>query len=76
MSDDETEADWNVRTVWALLAAAGLSPPDDEVERLAGLYPGLRRTADRFHAIDAGDAVQAAVLRAGVPATASRDDER
>lgn len=76
MNDDEAQVDQAAETVRALLAAAGLSPPDDEVERLAGLYPGLRSTADRFHAIDAGDAVQAAVFRAGPTNTADREDER
>lgn len=51
-------------TVQALLGANGLRPPDDEVERLARLYPGLRRTVDQFHEIDAGDEVMAAVFRA------------
>lgn len=50
--------------VSALLAAAGLEPPPTEVDRLAGLYPGLRRSIDRFHQIDAGDDVTAAVFRA------------
>ena len=49
---------------FARLAAAGVDPPDEEVDRLAGLYPGLRRTIDRFHAIDVGDEVTAAVFRA------------
>lgn len=53
-----------LQTVQTLLTAAGLSPPDDEVERLARLYPGLRRAVDRFHQIDVGDEVTAAVFRA------------
>lgn len=53
------------QAVATLLAAAGLSPPPEEVDRLAGLYPGLRRSLDRFHAVDAGDEVTAAVFRAG-----------
>ena len=60
-SMDESEA---LATVQVLLAANGLQPPDDEVERLARLYPGLRRTVDRFHEIDAGDEVMAAVFHA------------
>ncbi len=48
-----------------LLAAAGLDGVgDDERRRLAELYPGLRRTADRFYDVDAGDEVMAAVYRA------------
>ena len=48
----------------ALLAAAGLPVPDDEVERLAQLYPDLRASVDRFYAVDVGDEVPAAVFRA------------
>lgn len=60
--DDERDA---VRTqVAALLTAAGLEPPPAEVDRLAGLYPGLRRSIDRFHAVATGDDVTAAVFRA------------
>ncbi|MEL6983772.1 MAG: hypothetical protein AAFO29_15210 [Actinomycetota bacterium] len=58
--------------VSALLAAAGLEPPDSEIDRLAGLYPGLRRSLDRFHEVDTGDDVTAAVFRAGEVGT---DDE-
>ncbi|MEM9564892.1 MAG: hypothetical protein AAGA93_19880 [Actinomycetota bacterium] len=49
----------------ALLRVAGLDPPADEIDRLAGLYPGLRRSVERFHAVDAGDESTAAVFRAG-----------
>lgn len=58
MTDD------NVTVVQALLDAAGVAPPEDEVERLAGLYPGLRKAADRFHEVDTADEVTAAVFRA------------
>ncbi len=58
MSDD------SLRIVRALLDGAGLAPPEDEVERLAGLYPGLRKTIERFHQVDVGDEVAAAVFRA------------
>lgn len=53
-----------VETVQVLLNAAGLHPPDAEVERLAKLYPGLRRSVDRFHEIEVGDEATAAVFRA------------
>jgi hypothetical protein len=56
--------DEELQTVRTLLTAAGLNPPADEIERLAGLYPALRRSLDRFHRIDAGDEVTAAVFRA------------
>ncbi|MGB5758115.1 MAG: hypothetical protein WBM50_14450 [Acidimicrobiales bacterium] len=58
MSDD------SLRIVQALLDGAGLAPPQEEVERLAGLYPGLRKTVDRIHQVDVGDEVTAAVFRA------------
>jgi hypothetical protein len=51
-------------TVATLLAAAGLTVPDNEVRRLAELYPGLRRSMDRFYEIATGDEVPAAVFRA------------
>lgn len=58
MSDD------SLRIVRALLDGAGLAPPQEEVERLAGLYPGLRKTVDRIHQVDVGDEVTAALFRA------------
>ncbi len=60
--DERPGAD--VETVRALLEGAGLVPPEDEVERLAELYPGIRKSIDRFYAVDAGDEVMAAVFRA------------
>lgn len=68
MGDDERTRD----QVAALLTTAGLDPPAQELDRLAGLYPGLRRSVDRFHAVDVGDEVTAAVFRAPVP---EPDDE-
>lgn len=60
MSSDEA------RTVEVLLSEAGLADiPPEELERLGQLYPALRRSVDRFHEIDAGDEVTAAVFRAG-----------
>lgn len=51
--------------VEVLLTAAGLGEvPSDEIERLATLYPGLRRSVDRFHDIDVGDDVTAAIFQA------------
>ncbi len=64
MAGGPTMTDENLQTVRALLGAAGLTPPEEEVERLAGLYPGLRKSIDRFHDIDVGDEVTAAVFRA------------
>ena len=59
MSDDAA------RTVRVLLTEAGLEQvPDDEVQRLAQLYPGLRRTADKFYEVETGDEVTAAIFRA------------
>ncbi len=60
MSDDD------LRTVEVLLNEAGLKGvPPEEVQRLAQLYPGLRRSVDKFYEIDTGDEVTAAVFRAG-----------
>jgi hypothetical protein len=54
----------DVETVAALLAAAGLSVPGPEVERLAELYPALRRSMDRMYEIDTGDELPASLFRA------------
>jgi hypothetical protein len=48
----------------ALLAYAGIRPPDDDLGSLARLHPGLLRRVERMHSIDTGDEVQAAVFRA------------
>lgn len=56
-------------TVATLLAAAGLQVPDNEVERLAQLYPGLRRSMDRMYDVPTGDEVPAALFRAGEEST-------
>lgn len=50
--------------VRVLLGQAGLTVPDEEVARLARLYPGLRRSADRLAALPVGDEVPAAVFHA------------
>ncbi len=60
MSTDDAAA-----TVATLLAAAGLQVPDNEVDRLAQLYPGLRRSMDRMYEVPTGDEVPAALFRAG-----------
>lgn len=62
-TDDDTAA--AATTVATLLAAAGLQVPDNEVERLAQLYPGLRRSMDRMYDVPTGDEVPAALFRAG-----------
>lgn len=53
------------QVVDALLRAAGLDVPAEETDRLAALYPGLRRSVDRFYRVDTGDEVPAAVFEAG-----------
>ena len=67
-TDDDTAAPdatvATVATVATLLAAAGLQVPDNEVERLAQLYPGLRRSMDRMYDVPTGDEVPAPPLRA------------
>ena len=40
-------------TVRALLAAAGVSPPDDEVEAMIQMYPALRGAADALYTEEA-----------------------
>ena len=40
-------------TVRALLAAAGISPPDDEVEAMIQMYPALRASADALYTPEA-----------------------
>lgn len=68
MSTDQASTDqsntYHVATVAVLLSEAGLDVPPEEIKRLADLYGGLRRSIDRFHDIDAGDEVMAAVFRA------------
>lgn len=63
-------------TVAALLAAAGLTVPDNEIERLAGLYPALRHSMDKLYRVDTGDEVQAAVFRSGDLTTGSAGSGR
>ncbi len=63
MADSEqTDAE---QSVDVLLAAAGLDVPVEERQRLAQLYPALRKSADRFYTVDVGDEVPAAIYRAG-----------
>ncbi len=62
--DDSAAAENTTATVATLLAAAGLQVPDNEVERLAQLYPGLRRSMDRMYEVPTGDEVPAALFRA------------
>jgi hypothetical protein len=40
-------------TVRALLAAAGIAPPDDEVAAMTQSYPGLRAAADSLYTEEA-----------------------
>jgi len=40
-------------TVRALLAAAGIAPPEDEIEAMTQSYPGLRAAADSLYTEDA-----------------------
>ena len=63
----------DVHTVEVLLREAGLNDvPQEELRRLAQLYPGLRRSIDKFHEIDVGDELTAAVFRAGEAGGGSR----
>ncbi len=66
MSEPNTSETVDPRqVVEVLLRTAGLNVPAEETERLAALYPGLRRSVDRFYKVDAGDEVPAAVFEAG-----------
>jgi hypothetical protein len=40
-------------TVRALLAAAGIAPPDDEVDAMIQMYPALRASADALYTPEA-----------------------
>jgi len=62
----------NRTIVNALLAAAGLRPPAEEVERLAELYEPMRRQLASLYAADVGDVDPASVFRAGEIATNGR----
>ena len=55
----------NLAIVQAMLSAAGLRPPPEEVERLAELYGPIRKQLAMVHAADLGDADPATVFRAG-----------
>ncbi len=70
---DDVEA-----TVGVLLTEAGITVPDEELARLAQLYPALRRSINRFYDIDTGDEVTAAVFRAddGLAAEGLADEGR
>jgi hypothetical protein len=54
----------NLALVQAMLSAAGLQPPPEEVERLADLYGPMRRQLAMIHRADVGDADPAEVFRA------------
>lgn len=55
----------NLAIVRALLDAAGLKPPPEEVDRLAELYGPIRRQLAMVHAADVGDVDPSNVFRAG-----------
>jgi len=60
-----TVTDENRAIVQALLTAAGLRPPAEEVERLAELYGPIRRQLAMIHAADVGGVDPSNVFRAG-----------
>jgi hypothetical protein len=49
--------------VRALLAAAGITPSDEEIDVLAATLPGLRSQVDRFYAVETGELPPASMLR-------------
>jgi hypothetical protein len=54
----------DAEVVRALLAAAGITPSDEEIDVLGKTYPGLRRQVDRLYAVETGDLPPAGMLRA------------
>lgn len=68
MSDINAE---NRVIVVALLAAAGLSAPPEEIDRLTELYRSIRRQLAMVHAADVGQADPSNVFRAGEVGTGS-----
>ncbi|MEZ5265286.1 MAG: hypothetical protein AB7O92_33940 [Acidimicrobiia bacterium] len=55
----------NAPIVRALLDAAGLQPPPEEVDRLVELYGPIRRQLAMIHAADVGGVDPSNVFRAG-----------
>lgn len=55
----------NRAIVQAMLTAAGLQPPPEEVERLAELYGPIRKQLAMVHAADVGGVDPSNVFRAG-----------
>jgi hypothetical protein len=53
----------DAEVVRALLAAAGITPSDDDIDLLARGYPGLRSQVERLYAVDTGDLPPASMLR-------------
>jgi hypothetical protein len=63
MTDDVT--DETVAAVRLLMAAAGLTPGDDEIRALAGGYPALRqRVASLYQVDEARDQTPATTFQA------------
>ena len=54
-------------TVRALLSAAGIAPPEEEVARMIASYPGLRAAADGLYTD---------VISRHLPAADATDEER
>jgi len=53
----------DAEVVRALLAAAGITPSDEDIDLLAKTYPGLRSQVERLYAVDTGDLPPAGMLR-------------
>ena len=63
MTDEPSEE--TVAIVRVLLAAAGLTPGEDEVRALAGGYPALRERVESLYQVDGGrDGTPASTFRA------------
>jgi hypothetical protein len=53
----------DAEVVRTLLAAAGITPSDEDIDLLGKAYPGLRRQVDRLYEVDTGDLPPAGMLR-------------
>ena len=47
-----------------MLGAAGINPPDDEIQMMANAYPGLRAQVELFYAVETETVPPATMLRA------------
>jgi hypothetical protein len=53
----------DAEVVRVLLAAAGITPSDEDIDLLGKALPGLRSQVDRFYAVETGALPPASMLR-------------